>query len=176
MELFENDYISITGKRVAAEHIEKCYGDFGWALTEKSDDKLYDDTVHMTFSRPHNIPNKDELQLLQVRLEIAFNKTGRYNEKKKSGALISLSFYLIAAIILACCGVCLIVFDGSLLTVICGSFLFVIAAAVLVLGAFVTVSVYKSDKIKYGLLIDEVTEEIGELCKRARELRGVVNE
>lgn len=176
MELFENDYISITGKRAAAEHIEKCYGDFGWSVKEKSDDKLYDDTVHMTFSRPHDIPHKDELQLLQVRLEIAFNKTGKYKERKKFGALISLNFYLIAAIIFACCGVCLIVFDGSLLPLIFGSALFAVAAAALVSGAFVTVSVYKSDKAKYDLLIAEVAEEISGLCKAAKDLRGDKNE
>lgn len=172
MELFENDKISIKSKREAAEHIEKCYGDFGWSLTEKYDDKLYYDTVHMTFTRPHSIPNKDCLQLLQVRLEIAYNKAGKYNEKKKYGALISLSFYLIAALIFACCGVCLIVFDGSLFTIIVASLLFAVTAAVLTLGAFISLSVYKSDKAKYGVLIDEVTEEMDGLCKKAREMRG----
>lgn len=172
MELFENDYISITGKKAAAEHIEKCYGDFGWSLKEKKDDKLYGDTVHMTFSRPHNMPDKDELQLLQVRLEIAYNKTGKYNEKKKYGALICGNFYLFAALICICCGVCLMVFEKNLVTILSGSFLFAIAVAVIVFGAVVASDVYKRDRQKYDLLIDEVMEEIDELCAKAKKLRG----
>lgn len=172
MELFENDYISITGKKAAAEHIEKCYGDFGWSLKEKKDDKLYGDTVHMTFSRPHCIAGKDELQLLQVRLEIAYNKTGKYNEKKKYGALICGNFYLFAALIFICCGVCFIIFDRNLFTVIAASILFAIGAATLILGAIVAAGVYKHDKRKYELLIDAVTEEIDELCAKAKKLRG----
>ena len=92
MELFEKDFIKVKSKREAAEHLERCYGDFGWSLTEKKDDKLYYDTVHMAFSRPHGMPYKDELQLLQVRLELAFNKTGKYARKKPLNSLICVVF------------------------------------------------------------------------------------
>lgn len=172
MELFENDFISITGRKPAAEHIEKCYGDFGWTLIKKTDDKLYDDTVHMTFSRPHSMPHKDELQLLQVRLEIAYNKMGKYTRKIKYGALICGNFYLFAALIFICCGVCLIALERSLFTVIAGSILFALSVSTLILGAAIAVGVYKHDKIKYDLLIDEVEKEMDELCKKAKLLRG----
>ncbi len=86
MNIFDSDFISIKGKKQAAEHIIGCYGKFGWKLVEQKDDKIYGDVTHMTFMRPHFIKNKDELQLLQVRLEIAYNNMGKFSAKCKTRA------------------------------------------------------------------------------------------
>ncbi len=173
MELFEKDFIKVKSKREAAEHLERCYGDFGWSLTEKKDDKLYYDTVHMAFSRPHGMPYKDELQLLQVRLELAFNKTGKYARKKPLNSLICAFFYFVSALLFVCCGALLILFKSDIALIISASLLFAATLFTIASGSFISLKIYRSDVKTYDDLIDKTIAEIEVLCKKARRLRGI---
>lgn len=174
MNLLENDFINVTGKKQAAEHIIRRYEDFGWRLTEKKDDKLYGDTVHMTFMRPHFIENKDELQLMQVRLEIAYNNTGKLAHKinNRAALIFSLVALIVAAFIAG--GVALIILFGGLLPVISGSVMCALGAVVATVGGISVNRVYKKDKAKYSRLIEDELQKIETLCNRAKELRGGV--
>ena len=172
MSIFEEDTISVKSKKQAAEHIVRRYGDFGWTLTKKEDDRLYEDVTHMTFTRPHFLENRDELQLLQVRLEIAYNNMGKLSSK--SGlrtSLFSCLFALLSAALIAG-GVALFLLLEGLLPIIFGALLCTVGVAAGVLGGLFSRRVYKKDKVKYGLLIQGQLETIEGLCKRARELRG----
>ena len=172
MNIFENDTISVRSKKQAAEHIERRYGDFGWTLTGKEDDRLYEDVTHMTFTRPHFIKNRDGLQLLQVRLEIAYNNTGKLSSKSKfRTTLFSCLFALLCAALIAG-GVALVLLLEGLLPVIFGSVLCAAGVAAGVIGGLVCHRVYKNDKKKYALLIEEQLKIIEELCRKARELRS----
>lgn len=171
MDLFDNDYINLKAKKQAAEHLISCYADFGWSLTEQKDDKFYGDTVHMTFTRPHIIENKDELQLLQVRLEIAYNNTGKLAQKIKLRAalIVTLAVLIVAAFIVV--GVFLIL-NGGLLPIIFGSIVCALGAAVATVGGLSANRVHKKDKHKYALLIEKEVKKIEDLCKKAKALRG----
>ena len=172
MELFESDRITVTGKIQAADHIVQRYGDFGWTLTERKDDKLYCDVTHMTFTRPHFIENKDELQLLQVRLEIAYNNTGKLSHKMSSRAVTFGNLAGLLAILFTVGGVLLLLTEG-LLPLVFGSLLCVVGVVEGVAGGLLAYGVYKRDKKKYGPLIKAEMEKIEKLCRRAKELRGV---
>lgn len=72
-KFFKDDKLSVAIKADVAEEIKGAYCALGWELKEEYDDKRYGDLVHMDFTRPHLIAEKDRLQLLQVRLEVAVN-------------------------------------------------------------------------------------------------------
>lgn len=172
MNIFENDTISVKGKKQAAEHIIKRYGNFGWKLTEQKDDKLYGDVTHMTFIRPHFIENKDELQLLQVRLEIAYNKTGKLAHKSTLRALLWGNFFGLLAIAFAVGGVLLIMLLGGVVDIAIGSVLCFLGVLSGVVGGITGYLVFKKDKKKYGALIEKEVEKIENICSDARRLRG----
>ncbi len=172
MDLFESDYITVTGKINAADHIIANYRDFGWTLTERRDDKLYCDVTHMSFTRPHFIENKDELQLMQVRLEIAYNTAGKYSHKTVSRAVSLGNLAGLIAILLTVGGV-LLMLSEALLSYIFGPVLCAVGVAEAVVGELIAYRVYKADKKKYSLLIKQESQKIESLCTRARELRGV---
>lgn len=172
MDLFEKDFISVKGKKQAAEQIIARYGDFGWELVERYDDKLYCDITHMSFTRPHLIENKDELQLLQVRLEIAFNNTGKYAQKAKSRALIFGNIFGLLAAAFAVCGVVLFLLVEGVLPIVFGSIMCFFGVVIGVAGGIVGYLMYKKDKRKYALLIQEEVKKIDGLCLTARALRG----
>ena len=172
MNIFEEDTISVKSKKQAAEHIERRYGDFGWTLTRKEDDGLYEDVTHMTFTRPHFLENRDELQLLQVRLEIAYNNMGKLSLKSRLRASLYTSLFGLLCAAFAAGGVVLILLIEGLMPIIFGSLLCAVGVAAGVFGGVLSHRVYKKDKKKYGLLIEEQLETIESLCKKARALRG----
>lgn len=49
----------------------------GWVCADERDDKIYPGTKHIVLRRPHAIGHKDELQLLQIYLESAWNTIGK---------------------------------------------------------------------------------------------------
>ncbi|MDE7440330.1 MAG: hypothetical protein K2N23_07480 [Clostridia bacterium] len=171
MNLFENDTITVTGKKQASEHIIGRYENFGWQLTEKKEDKRYDDTVHMTFTRPHSIENKDKLQLLQVRLEIAYNNTGKLAQKIGSQATLIASLFALVAIAFIAGGVYLILTRG-LLPIIFGAVACAGGAFFATVGGVLAARVYKKDKQKYTRLIENEVQKIEDLCAQAKQLRG----
>lgn len=168
---FGNDVINVTGNKQAAESIIQRYGDFGWKLTENRQDKLYADTVHMTFTRPHFIKNKDELQLLQVRLEIAYNNTGKLAWKCRHCAalIVALVTLLVAAYIV---GGVFLVLNGGLYPIIFGAVSFALGAALAASGGIYAGKIYKRDVKKYTVLIKKELDKIDGLCAQAKALRG----
>ena len=172
MNIFETDTIAIRSKKQAAEHIVERYGNFGWKLTEKKDDRLYEDVTHMTFSRPHFIENRDELQLLQVRLEIAYNDMGKFSYKKGVRASLFGSFFALLALAFAAGGVLLLLFLDGLLPIIYASVLFAACLVTILVTVIFTRRISQKDRLKYGLKIEERLKKIEDICNQARALRG----
>ena len=83
------DQINLTVKRQNADEVILSYGAFLWEKVEEKEDKQYHDILHLSFIRPHKIPNKDRLQLLQVHYEHFINERAVAENKKhaKSQAL-----------------------------------------------------------------------------------------
>ena len=76
------DYLKVSVKRKRAEELEKMYSAFRWEIEEKAEHKRYADIINYTFRRPHNIPNRDELQYLQVSAEMQFNEMDKIERIK----------------------------------------------------------------------------------------------
>ncbi len=172
MDILNYDYITVTGKIQAADHIIERYGDFGWQLTERKDDKLYCDVTHMSFTRPHKMEHKDELQLLQVRLEIAYNTAGKYAHKISQRATLLGNAVGLLAAGFTVSGVVLLLLVGGLVSLICGPVLMVTGVVCGVVGALISYKLYKKDKKKYAALIKAENEKIDALCSKAKRLRG----
>ena len=172
MNLFENDTISVKSKKSASEHIIGRYGDFGWTLIKREDDKLYENISHLTFTRPHCVKNKDKLQLLQVRLEIAYNDMGRYSHKISVRTALFGSLFGLLSAGLCAGGVLLFLLIEGLLPIIFGALTCALGIAVGIFCAKFCNRVYKRNKDKYSRLIEEQVKKIDGLCSTARILRG----
>ena len=172
MSIFDSDTIFVKGKRQACEHIISGYGDFGWSLTDRKDDKLYEDIVHLTFTRPHFIKNRDRLQLLQVRLEIAYNRMGKFSYKIPVRASLLGTFLVLLALSLVAGGVLLFLLLGGLISQIAGGVLLVSGVLAFVFSIIFPRRLLKRDKEKYSRLIDGEIKNIKGICLSARQLRG----
>lgn len=96
------DYLDIIVKKDSADEIALWYGRLLWSEYQRKEDKLYNDIVHVSFSRPHKIPNKDRLQLLQVYYENILNEKAYKSKDKhaKSEALIVTTVVLSIVLVL----------------------------------------------------------------------------
>ena len=96
------DYLEIIVKKDNADEIVRWYGRLLWSEYQRKDDKIYNDIIHVFFSRPHKIPNKDRLQLLQVYYEKILNeKAYKLKDKHaKSEALIITTVVLAIILVL----------------------------------------------------------------------------
>ena len=88
MKFMKNDTIQVAIKKQARNYVLRYYAAFGWEFVEEKEDTRYEDTAHLSFERPHYIDNKDDLHLLQAKLEIAMNKAGKYESRKNTRATI----------------------------------------------------------------------------------------
>ncbi len=68
------DYLDATVKLNSLEELKAHYAVLGWECVYFDCGKSVKKTVRAVFRRPHNIKNKDELQLLQVYMEYAWNR------------------------------------------------------------------------------------------------------
>lgn len=171
MDENERDKITVSVKNPAAENAKHCYAAFGWTLEQDAEDDKYGDVRTLHFSRPHFLPHKDELQLLQVRLEIALNNVGFYDAKKNSRATVcGLLFAFLAAALLAV-GIWLLrAFSGATYTV-CGILLLAVAAAVVTCNSVLMHRIRQHDEVRCNALIQAEKQKIALLCVRAEELR-----
>lgn len=74
------DYLDATVKKNRIGELAANYEALGWVCVDSRDDKVYGDIKHVVMRRPHFIAHKDELQLLQIYFETAWNKIGKAEE------------------------------------------------------------------------------------------------
>ena len=84
----EYDSLSLALKENEAERLLGYYKAFGWEEYEKREDKRYFDIIHIKLKRKHKIPNKDRLQLLQVKMEATVNRFAFVRKNKHSRSVI----------------------------------------------------------------------------------------
>jgi len=125
----EFDQISLVLKKDVMELMLSYYAEFGWREYERYEDKRYIDLVHLTLVRPHRIPNKDKLQLLQVRLEFEVNSLARERRNKHSGSLIVGLTLLVFILSLLGIGIALL-FAGAVPEMVAGSVLIALSLAI----------------------------------------------
>ena len=88
-----NDYMNYDSLTIYVKHQKKdeiieYYKILGYTLCEVQENKRYEDIVDLTFTRPHKIENKDELQLLQVYMEEKLNEMAKLEKHKNSKTTI----------------------------------------------------------------------------------------
>lgn len=163
------DTIEFKLKREKAGEIEAQLQCFGWEIESERDAKLYSDIVHVRFRRPHKVEQKDRLQLLQVRVEIAHNRQVGYERTMKTRALVfGLGFGLI---LLALLGFGMeLIFKRAVL----GWGIAVIAVSAILLGvtAFLSVLIARHDRKEYTRLMREGAAKIDECCRAAHAITG----
>ena len=84
----EYDSISLALKKEESHRMLSYYRAFGWDEYERREDMRYFDIVHIKLMRRHKIPNKDRLQLLQVKMEALVNNFARVRKNKHSHSLL----------------------------------------------------------------------------------------
>lgn len=170
------DQINLTVKKQNADEVILSYGNFLWDLTSKKEDKLYHDILHLSFSRLHKIPNKDRLQLLQIKYEQSINDrvVMERSAHDKSRATFSI---VIALCMCALFGILLLAFDirGSLY-VIGGIFtvIVILAFAVFLFIKARKISVKESENLK--LKNQNIEVDIQNILSEAKLIAGVKNE
>lgn len=166
------DVIRIKVRKDAAEYLTECYGDFGWSLKSEEPARIGKKTAHLTFSRPHYIADKDDLQLLQVRLEAALNNTGIIAAAKFHRAIFAaISLTLLAALFTAAGCLLLTIYEGLLFTAL-GIICSVCAVCAAISAVVVTKRVYRRDLDDSKALVAQQSEKIEEIRSRARIIRG----
>ena len=169
----EYDHMSLDVKRGKAEKFRRSCEDFGWQQVERRADRRYADIVHLRFRRPHAIANKDALQLLQVRLEIAWNTIGRCESALSARTA---AFAVVGGIAAAC-----LVEVGVALFCMCWPALWVKAAggaggcagALGCIGALLLCRrIFGKNRRACRENIEAARAQIGRLCAQARALRS----
>lgn len=83
----ENDTISLMVDSYCLQEIKSYYQEFGWIVKEEKQDKYFHKAYHLVFIRNHFIPNKEKLQLLEVKFESnvhELNKLKFYEHSKST--------------------------------------------------------------------------------------------
>ena len=162
------DYLHATVKSDKLDELIAHYKTLRWEVYELDEDSVYDDVVHLSLYRPHKIENKDELQILQIYLESAWNDIGRAENNPHAKTLITGLTAGILAVILIVVGACLII-DAN--TVI-GAVLVASGGVCTGIAIPVCVKLFKAERITAEKTIKDAAEEIIAVNKKARALSG----
>lgn len=171
----EVDTLKLYVKTNKADDLKKSYSYFGYTLTNESPNSKYEDIVDLEFERPHKIPNKDELQLLQVYMEENVNKLAKTEKNKHSK---STSFGLCFGI---CClafillGAYLVLKVSTLLGLIFGVVSIILGIAVGIVTTIVTIEILKKEKVSFEETQKQLTSNTSEICAKAKKLVGGQN-
>lgn len=166
------DKITIFVKRDKAEQVISNYTAFAWSVVEQKDNNRYEDIVDITFSRPHNIKNKDELQLLQVYMEDKLNEIGKL-EKNKNAKSTTVGLVLgFVGLTMFDVGIWQL-FAQSWIKQVWISIIMIVLSLMLIGGcAILTYKIYKKEKSNFEEDVKMLKSEIEAICKRAQNLLG----
>lgn len=167
----EFDYLEILVKRGRVDQVIQNYGIFGWQIEQKDDNERYEDLVDLTFSRPHKIRNKDELQLNQVFMEENLNQYAKLEKHKHSKSIsLGLGPGLIgfSAIVLAVLGFASVLPFALWLSITLAA---VGGIATALVFGFLP-SIVKKEKISYNNKSKLLQEELQRILHKAQKLTG----
>lgn len=168
-----SDKLEIFVKKNKVDAIVDSYKLLGWVEEKRIDNDYYDDIVDISFTRPHNIQNKDELQLLQVYMEDKINAVAKL-EKHRYSLITTLALtygFLSLAMIVLGILCCFHIFDY--VGIIFGTILFVVATFLIVFGIVTLPKLHKREKAKFESRHKLLMKEIFTIAKQASKLSGV---
>ena len=79
-DIYNYDYISMSIRSDREEEVLSEYKCFAWELCERK--QRGKKSVLVVLRRPHNIPDKDRLQLLQINMEKAQDDVIKYSKRR----------------------------------------------------------------------------------------------
>ena len=166
---FAKEKIALSVKEDKADFIKECYPCFGWTLTEEWADRNFFDIRHLAFERDCDIPHKDRLQYLQVRMEMRFNRLQTYQRKKFAASSSLFLALAVSGILLLAGGIYLLAFASSIgwgiLLCVCSVFAF----SGMAIGGFYLVR--RENRI-YAEQVSVAKREIIEFCREGERLTG----
>ena len=166
------DSINVYVKGTLTEEIIESYKLLGWQLTEENENKKYEDIVDLTFIRPHNIENKDELQLTQVFMEEKINRLSKIKRHKHSFSFSLGLSYAVFGFALLCLGILSVLNVIKDLGVTFGAILLSLGGILLVFGGILIPKIFKKEKVKYEKERSQLEKELHEICQKATTLTG----
>lgn len=164
------DYMYATVKKSKLDELTAHYKALGWEIISRDDDRQYADIIHFTLRRAHVIKHKDELQLLQVYLETAWNTIGKLEANPCPKTMIvglTLGIIGLAFIII---GLCALLYATVELFNMLGIMWIVAGGLFLVLCMILAVELYKREKVQAAKDIKEARIEIEKVYAEAERL------
>lgn len=172
LDYWNNDYLSLTVKENSVEEIVSSYGAFCWKEIERRADRQYSDVMHVTFTRPHKIENKDKLQFLQVCFEALINERSLINKRKhyKSQMMLSLVLTLGVGVLLG--ALALVFFLQNTLSIVLGSTLVALEACLTFFLAFKIRKIKIKETKRFNEKSENITKQINKIWAEAICLTG----
>ena len=166
------DNLTLYVKKNKLKEIIQHYEIFGWELVEQKENGRYEDIVDLTFTRPHKIKHKDELQLQQVYMEEKLNELGkceRYKHSKTTSFGLCFGLITIAIIVL---GVLISLSVKSIEGLICGIVIVVMGFLLIGFEFVMLRKIYQYENELYEQRSEELERQIVKISKRVTELTG----
>lgn len=169
-----NDFDTLTlyVKKLKANEIIEYYKTFGWVLENETENKKYEDLIDLTLKRPHQIENKDELQLMQVYMEEKVNKIGKIEHHKHSKTTAFCLFFGVIGLFMLIVGVFSllnIIKDVNFIVSIVFS---VIGSVFSLLTAICTPIIYKKELLNFQITHKNLSKELKQILDKASLLVG----
>lgn len=164
------DYLFATVKKRNFFELRAHYKTLGWEDIEAKEDDAYDDVVHISLRRPHKIAHKDDLQLMQVHLEAAWNTIGKYSRWHCPGAAAFGTVFSVISLALLVLGLLGIFGVFSPLPPIYGYFIIILGGAAAITTVVVSIIICSKERKTARLKRLTAQEEISAVCEYAKQL------
>lgn len=172
MDTMDKDTVCVNLNSLAAEQVKQCYGELGWQVCGERKKKFNKNVVQVKFCRPHFINFKDELLLLQVRIDIEFNQMGKIAANRlRRSALSGAAFGAVSLLFFAWSALLFTVFSSGAASVILAAAACLFGVCSAVAGGLFSYKFFKVDTVESERLIACNLNRLRRLCESAKLLR-----
>lgn len=172
-DIFEYDELNLYAKKDKSAEIIENYKNFNWTLENEVENDKYEDLSDLTFSRPHKIKNKDELQLLQVYMEENLNLIGKlekYKHARSQAFGLCLGGLIIALLSLAVWY--FVSFSNITYYFVSACVMCSISLICIILMIIFLPKIIKKENKRYIEIHKKLEDEVSEICSKAKNLVG----
>ena len=167
-DIYNYDYISMSISSDREEEVLSEYKCFAWELYERK--QRGKKSVLVVLRRPHNIPDKDRLQLLQINMEKAQDDVIKYSKRRhtfvKLFAMYMLGFGLAGILF----GLSVAANGGNAAVIIIGTLFAMVGLAVIIMtGAFFT-KLLRAERIGFEARTEIAAADMAAALKEAEKL------
>lgn len=172
----DKDTLTLYVKKDKAKKIIQSYNAFGWEIIEDKENNKYDDIADLTFTRPHIIKNKDELQLNQVYLDEQLNNIAKLEKHKHSQSTTLGLIQGLLSLMLLFLGIMICVKSQDIHRLLVGILIIILTAVLIFLQIVFLKTLIKNENQRFNKEYEKLNSELHELCKKAKLLLGEKDE